>query len=178
WLTARGIVVRGHWIACGDLEELPREIIHSPLSQLRSYLFASMRERVEAVGNQVKEWDAINHIVGGGKTLENLFGSPDIYVEIMQGSRNLAPEAQLWVNEGFVLAGAHRREPYEKVIRYLIEHAAAPDGIGFMGHFDYVSLTPPDELLRVFDRFARLIPRLQITELDVDVGDEEILQAD
>jgi len=77
-----------------------------------------------------------------------------------------------------VLAAGDRREPYERVIRYLIDHAAPPDGIGFMGHFDQVSLTPPEEFLEVFDRFARLIPRLQITELDVDVGDDEILQAE
>lgn len=178
WLTERDIEVRGHWIACGDPEELPRAIIHSPLSQLRSYLFADMRERVMAFGHRIKEWDAINHIVGGSRNLESLFGSPDIYVEIMKEARNLAPDAQLWVNEGLVLAAGDRREPYERVIRYLIDHAAPPDGIGFMGHFDQVSLTPPEEFLEVFDRFARLIPRLQITELDVDVGDDEILQAE
>jgi len=178
WLTERGIAVRGHWLACGDLEELPIEIVSSPIHLVRSYLFAGMRERVKAVGKWIKEWDAVNHIVGGDRTLEGLFGSPDIYVEIMKESRHLAPGAQLWVNEGLVLAGGYRREPYEKVIRYLIDRGAAPDGIGFMGHFDRVSLTSPDELLRVMDRFAGLIPRLQITELDVDVGNDELLQAD
>ena len=108
----------------------------------------------------------------------NFFGSPDIYVDIMKESRRLAPEASLWVNEGFVLADGRRRDPYEKVIRYLIDRDAAPDGIGFMGHFDRLSLTPPEELLEVLDRFAKLIPRLQVTELDVDVGDDEQLQAD
>jgi hypothetical protein len=47
-----------------------------------------------------------------------------------------------------------------------------------MGHFDLLSLTPPEELLHVMDRFARIIPNLQITELDVDVGRQEQLQAD
>ncbi len=178
WLNQRGIQVRGHWMACGFLDELPPEIMHGRQYQVHNYLFATMRDRVKAVGDRVKEWDAINHIVGSGETLETFFGSPDIYVDIMKEARKLAPEASLWVNEGFILPDGRRRDPYEKVIRYLIEHDAAPDGIGFMGHFDSLSLTPPDELLEVFDRFARLIPRLQVTELDVDVGDDERLQAD
>jgi endo-1,4-beta-xylanase len=178
WLNSRNIQVRGHWIACGFLDELPEEIMHGRPYRVRSYLFANMRQRVKAVGDRVKEWDAINHIVGSGETLETLFGSPDIYVDIMKESRKLAPEANLWVNEGFILPDGRRRDPYEKVINYLIDHNAAPDGIGFMGHFDRFSLTPPDELLEVFDRFAKLIPRLQVTELDVDVGDDEQLQAD
>jgi endo-1,4-beta-xylanase len=178
WLNQRRIQVRGHWIACGFLDELPPEIMHAPRHQVRTYLFANMRARVKAVGDRVKEWDAINHIVGSGETLETFFGSPDIYVDIMKESRRLAPEASLWVNEGFVLADGRRRDPYEKVIRYLIDRDAAPDGIGFMGHFDRLSLTPPEELLEVLDRFAKLLPKLQITELDVDVGDDEQLQAD
>jgi endo-1,4-beta-xylanase len=178
WLNQRSIEVRGHWIACGFLDELPPEIMHAPRPQVRTYLFANMRARVQAVGDRVKEWDAINHIVGSGETLETFFGSPDIYVDIMKESRKLAPEASLWVNEGFILPDGRRRDPYEKVIRYLIDHDAAPDGIGFMGHFDRLSLTPPEELLEVFDRFAKLLPRLQVTELDVDVGDDEQLQAD
>ncbi|MGO9566989.1 MAG: endo-1,4-beta-xylanase [Desulfomonilaceae bacterium] len=178
WLNRRDIKVRGHWIACGFLDELPPEIMHAPKHQVRTYLFANMRQRVKSVGDRIKEWDAINHIVGSGETLETLFGSPDIYVDIMKESKKLAPEASLWVNEGFILPDGRRRDPYERVIRYLIDHDAAPDGIGFMGHFDRLSLTPPDELTEVFDRFARLIPRLQVTELDVDVGDDEQLQAD
>jgi hypothetical protein len=47
-----------------------------------------------------------------------------------------------------------------------------------MGHFDVLSLTPPEEALHVMDRFARIIPNIQITELDVEVGDDEQLQAD
>lgn len=35
-----------------------------------------------------------------------------------------------------------------------------------------------DTLYGVFNRFAALIPNLQLTELDVDVGDDEVLQAD
>jgi endo-1,4-beta-xylanase len=178
WLNEHDIKVRGHWLACGMLDDYPPEILRRQRSYVRAYLFASMRERIAAVGGRIKEWDAINHIAAIGENLQTFFGSPDIYVDIMKESRKLAPGASLWVNEGSILADGRCRDPYEKVIRYLISRDAAPDGIGFMGHFDRVSLTPPDELLEVFDRFAGIIPRLQVTELDVDVGDDVQLQAD
>ncbi len=59
-----------------------------------------------------------------------------------------------------------------------MDNDAAPDGIGFMGHFGATSLTPIEDLYKVFDRFAGLIPNLQCTELDVQVGNDEQLQAD
>ena len=178
WLNKRDIAVRGHWLACAVLEELPTEVRYMTRPQLTNYLLAHIRQKVPIVGNRVKEWDSVNHIVGYGETLETLLSSPDIYVDIMKESRKLAPEIPLWVNEGSILADGRCRDPYEKVIGYLIDQGAAPDGIGFMGHFDRLSLTPPDELLKVFDRFRKLISRLQVTELDVDVGDDDQLQAD
>jgi endo-1,4-beta-xylanase len=178
WLNKRNIAVRGHWIACGRTEELPTEMLAGPRYQLRDYIFANIQERLKAVGSRGAEWDAINHIVWPDGNLETLFGSPDINVEVIKESGKLAPHTPLWVNEGMILAGGSLRDAYEKSVRYLIDHDAAPAGVGFMGHFDRFSLTPPDEQLQVFERFAKLSPNLQVTELDVDVGDDEQLQAD
>lgn len=178
WLHERGILVRGHWVACGDLTNYPKELVYGSKDLFRSLVFESVRDKLPAVGNRVSEWDAVNHLVGGENNLAANLGSPDPYVEIMKLSRELAPGIELWVNEGSVLAEGLRRDPYEKLIRHLIEQNAAPDGIGFMGHFDILSLTPPEETMHVMDRFARIIPNIQITELDVDVGDDEQLQAD
>jgi hypothetical protein len=46
-----------------------------------------------------------------------------------------------------------------------------------MGHFKEGALTPMSELYGVMDSFAEVVPRLQLTEFDVDAGDEQ-LQAD
>lgn len=81
------------------------------------------------------------------------------------------------MNEGQVLSGI-RTDAYEDVIRYLIQHDAPPDGPGFRGHFSRRHLPAPKRLHATFDRFARLIPSLQLTELDVQVGRDEQLQAD
>jgi GH35 family endo-1,4-beta-xylanase len=176
WLRERDIEIRGHYMIWGPLDERAEQYAGRP-DQLRADTFADVRERVGAVGEHIGEWDVINHIVGWGTTFEDFFGGPDIYVETMELAREIAPDAELWVNEGQVLPGGARRDSYAQVVRYLIEHGAAPEGVGFMGHFSAGSLTPPASLRDIFDRYAALVPRLQLTEFDVDVTDEE-LQAD
>jgi hypothetical protein len=47
-----------------------------------------------------------------------------------------------------------------------------------MAHFELTSLTPPEELLSVYDDFGEIAPQLQLSEFDVETGDDEQLQAD
>lgn len=176
WLGDRDIEIRGHYITWAPLDRRQARFVGRP-DELRRQLWAHMQDKLPAVGKRASEWDAINHIVGWGETFASVCGGNQIYADIVKKSRQLAPHAELWVNEGQVLAGA-RADQYEEVIRFLIDHDAAPDGIGFMGHFTQRSLTSPDRLLETFDRFARLVPNLQLTELDVQVGGDEKLQAD
>ncbi len=176
WLGERDIGIRGHYMVWGPLDKRAEEYAGRP-DDLRRDTFADVRERVGAVGGRVAEWDVINHISGWGRTFEGFFGSPDFYVDTMKLARELAPDAGLWVNEGQVLPSGSRRDDYERLVRYLVDHGAAPDGIGFMAHFGAGSLTGPAELLTVFDRFGAIVPRLQLTEFDVNCTDEA-LQAD
>jgi GH35 family endo-1,4-beta-xylanase len=168
--------VRGHYVTWAPLDRWQSRFIGRPV-ELRRAVWSHMEEKLPAVGKRVGEWDAINHIVGWGETFASVSGGNQIYADVIKKSRELAPHAEMWVNEGQVLSGV-RTDNYEQVIRFLTEQDAAPDGIGFMGHFSRRHLPSPDLLLERFDRFARLVPNLQLTELDVDVGDDEALQAD
>ena len=178
WLNERDIEVRGHYVTWAPLEEKQLQKYEGQADKFRADLFAHMEEKVTKVGKRVGEWDAINHIVGWGTTISEFLGGDYVYVEIIKRSRELAPHAELWINEGGILPRGDRRHGYEKIIKYLMDNDTAPDGIGFMGHFGATSLTPIEELYGVFDRFAKLIPNLQLTELDVQVGNNEQLQAD
>jgi len=177
WLAENEIEVRGHYLTWAPLGERAGEYAGRP-EELKADVFAHVRERAAAVGDRVSEWDAINHISGWGVTMEQFFGEPRIYADIMRLARRVAPQAELYVNEGQVLPGGGRRDDYERLVRYLIQQGVAPDGVGFMGHFGAGSLTPPAEIYGVLQRFSRLVPNLQVTELDVDVGTDEQLQAD
>ncbi|MCP5110900.1 MAG: endo-1,4-beta-xylanase, partial [bacterium] len=174
WLARHDIQVRGHYVSWAPLDRDGAG--GGPEANLKERLFAHIDEKLPAVGTRVAEWDGVNHIAGWGRTIEDLYG-PDIFADIVARARRRAPHASIWVNEGRILPGGSRQGEYERLIRYLIDHGQPPDGIGMMAHMDITSLTPPEEIYRRLDRFAALVPRLQLTELDVETWDEQ-LQAD
>jgi GH35 family endo-1,4-beta-xylanase len=89
------------------------------------------------------------------------------------------PNVKLYVNEGQVLAGGSddnhtRRGPYAEIIRYLLDQDAPLDGIGFMGHFNGRTLTPPTKIYQILEQFARFNKDLQVTEFDVNDVPEDL----
>ena len=179
WLRKHDFEVRGHYLMWAPLgsDTQPGELLDKP-DKLRPAYFKHIEQKTRFCGRRIGEWDAINHIIGWGKTYADLMGGNAIYGDVIRRGRELAPHAEMWVNEGQILPGGARRDAYEGVIRDLIRMKAAPDGIGFMGHFTTTSMTPIDEIHEIFNRYAELVPKLQLTELDVDCGYDDRLQAD
>ncbi|WP_246151685.1 endo-1,4-beta-xylanase [Rubripirellula reticaptiva] len=180
WLLDNNIAVRGHYIGWApmDFNSVEKEFVGNPDGH-RAWLWEHMADVLPATADYVTEWDTINHIIGwGSHTYEKEYGGPQIYAEIMAEARRLAPQASHAINEGKVLPDGYKREPYKEIIRFLNDNGQAPDIVGFMGHFGLTSLTPPEELLKVYDEFAEIAPRLQLSEFDVEAGDDEELQAD
>ena len=180
WLIDNNINVRGHYLAWApmDFNSVEKKFVGSPEDH-RKWLWEHMADVLPTTNEYVTEWDTINHIIGWGKhTYEIEYGGPEIYSEIMAEARRLAPDATHAINEGKVLPDGYKREPYKKIIRFLNEQGQAPDLVGFMAHFDTTTMTTPEDLLQVYDEFAEIAPRLQLSEFDVDAGDDEELQAD
>lgn len=180
WLSANHIAARGHYIAWApmDFNSVEKQFLGNPEGH-RAWLWAHMADVLPATADFVNEWDTINHIIGWGKhTYEKEYGGPEIYAEILAEARRLAPKVTHAINEGKVLPDGYKRKPYKQIIRFLNEQGQPPDLVGFMGHFGLTTLTPPEELLEVYDDFAKIAPRLQLSEFDVEAGDDEALQAD
>jgi GH35 family endo-1,4-beta-xylanase len=180
WLQENNISVRGHYLGWApmDFNEFEKQFVGDPEAH-RKWLWAHMASVLKTTDGMVAEWDTINHIVGWGEhTYDKEYGTKKIYADIMAEARRLAPDATHAINEGRVLPGGTKRERYLKIIRYLGEQGQPADVVGFMAHFGLTSLTPPEELLQVYDDFAEVAPRLQLSEFDVDAGDDEQLQAD
>jgi len=172
------IGIRGHYLSWAPLTResyKPTDYGKHP-EKLWPELSAHIDEMLAFDDGRLAEWDAINHIIGWGDTMATVAGSNEIYAKIIRHARSRT-KTPLWVNEGAVLPGGSRLEGYEKVIRYLVESKASPDGIGFMAHFKESSLRPIDEFTTVYDRFAKFGLPLQLTEFDIDTRDEQ-LQAD
>ena len=180
FLQSNNIGIRGHYLSWGamDFNALEKQFVGDPEAH-RKWLWDYMANVIPKTSDYVTEWDTINHIIAWGKhTYEKEYGSMQIYADIMKEARRLAPNAGHAINEGKVLPNGYKREPYKRVIRFLNEQGQAPDTVGFMGHFELMTLTPPEELLEVYDNFAEIAPRLQLSEFDVEAGDDDELQAD
>ena len=179
WLNEHRIEVRGHYLMWAPLSPGTQpEALLTDGPALQEALFAHIAEKSRFAGQRVQEWDAINHIIGWGQCYADLMESQEIYAKVIRLGRKLNPHAEMWINEGQILPGGSRREPYLAMVQYLQQQQAGPDGIGFMAHFTSGSLTAIVDLKRVYDEFAQLGVPLQLTELDVDTGFDEQLQAD
>lgn len=180
WLQENEIDIRGHYLSWGamDFNAIEAVYVGNPEGH-RKWLWAHMADILPKTEGMVTEWDTINHIVAwGNHTYEKEYGGLEILGEIMAEARRLAPNTTHAINEGKILPDGYKREPYKRVIRALNEQGQAPDTVGFMAHFGLTSLTPPEELLAVYDDFAKIAPSLQLSEFDVEAGDDEELQAD
>jgi len=172
------IDIRGHYLSWAPLDKESFKPTNDKENPDRLWLELSTHidEMLAFVDGRLAEWDAVNHIIGWNETMADVTGSDDIYARIIRHARSKT-KTPLWVNEGAVLQGGDRIDAYERVIRYLFENDAAPDGIGFMAHFKENSLRSIDGLREIYNRFAEFSVPLQLTEFDIDTTDEQ-LQAD
>jgi len=181
WLDANNLPTRGHYLSWATWSGVDAWGNSENTETLPQRLLEHITEKVAMVGNRVTEWDVINHPVGWlNDTYENRIGL-NFYNDIINHARNEVPEGvELWINEDNIIAGNGLANDYERIIKHLVDTGSAPDGIGFQGHFieewGRVSQTPISQLFGRIDRFAQLIPRLQVTEFDIDVGGNEALQ--
>ena len=176
WLDANNLPARGHYAAWGTLSGVdgygPG---HNNTEGLRDRLFDHITDKLTTVGNRVSEWDVINHPIGWGPdTYQDTLGS-DIYSDIVKHARSVAPQGmEMWMNEDNILNGTSVSNAYEDVIQTLMSNDATPDGIGFQGHFKSSwgrnQANTAQNIYNQMERFSNLVPRLQITEFDIDVG--------
>ncbi|MEX0988203.1 MAG: endo-1,4-beta-xylanase [Bacteroidales bacterium] len=183
WLNERNIKVRGHYLMWariqpgnryGQPDEWPDDE-----EELRKMAFQRIEDMITWADNRITEWNLINHIVTNVSDhvgYDHLFGE-EFFADIIKFARELAPpEVEMWINEGGVLPGEGKRlQLYYEVIENLVKYNAKPDGIGFMSHFkgedDLISM---EVVYQRLDKFAELVPNLQLTELDIDVEDEKL----
>jgi GH35 family endo-1,4-beta-xylanase len=175
WLKERGIGIRGHYLSWAPWEPWSEALKAEP-DKIKSRILTHLPKVVSAAGDRVIEWDAINHLAGWDKNIDEATGVA-FYAEIMKAAR-AATSLPLWVNEDQVFRPGRQQEDYFQRIQQLIAAGQKPDGIGNQGHFDDSFLPAPMDVLANSDRFAALVPALQITEFDVLTNGDEPLEAD
>ncbi|MEM1063304.1 MAG: endo-1,4-beta-xylanase, partial [Planctomycetota bacterium] len=174
-----GVEIRGHYLSWGATQHGAWADVGGSRDEHYRYMSRVLDRMPAECGDVVDEWDALNHPCGWGVSIEDLYGGLDMHVEIMRRAReNAPPGTPMYINEGHVITERSRIPDYERVIKYLTERGQGPDGIGMMAHFDRAQLTGMSDAWDVLERFAKLAPRLELTELDVSTSGDDELQAD
>lgn len=178
WARERGMWVRGHYLCWGPWEPWSKELKDQPQA-IKTRIMDHLDSVLEGTAGLIDEWDAVNHPVGWSDpraTVDQTVGA-DLYAEVFKAARTRTA-VPLWINEDQVFRPGRQQEEFYQLIKDLIARGVRPDGIGNQAHFHSSYLPGAEELLRISDRFAALVPHLEITEFDVNTNGDEELQAD
>ncbi|RPI00961.1 MAG: T9SS C-terminal target domain-containing protein [Calditrichaeota bacterium] len=183
WLRSNYIRIRGHCLVWPGTAYLPDKInqnLDNP-DYLRDVIYDHIFEEAGHAGVQgaIEEWDVINEMIHN-KTLENAFGTQDIYKDWLDWAHEADPAAILYINEYSVISSGGQdtatQTAYKTLLQNLITQGAPIGGLGMQGHMG-ANFTPPEQVLRVFDQFVDLGLRMSITEYDA-VGADKTIAAD
>lgn len=177
WLHEAGFDVRGHVLVWPGWNEVPSALkrLKDDQQKLREAVATHIREVVTAMKGRIEQWDVVNEPFTNHDILDIL--GYDVMVDWFKLARSIDAKPKLYINDFAILAGgggttAHR-DHYEKMIQLLVDRGAPFDGIGMQGHFG-TSLTSPDDLLAILDRYAKFKKDIAVTEFDVVIEDEEL----
>lgn len=179
WLKDRNIVIRGHYLMQEAVDGWSRSRLSDP-EKYKATLFESVRERITTVGDRVVEWDVINHpIAWQGAEMLAQKGPPleQVGAETFQLARSLT-KLPLCINEDQLFRpGAQQNKTFE-LLKSMKDRGIRVDGLGNQAHVHSSYLPTPEEILRITDRFATVVPKQVITEFDVVTNGDDLLAAD
>ena len=178
WLDANNMGVRGHYLSWGTLSGVDGYGPNNPnndLSMIQGPLFDHIQDKLTTSNDRVIEWDVINHPIGWGPTTYSDLWGMGFYSTLINFSRaNALPGTEMWINEDNILNGGGVADEYELLLNFLNTDNALPDGIGIQGHFKSSwGRNLSDTHIRIYNqliRFSQIVPRIQLTEFDIDVG--------
>jgi endo-1,4-beta-xylanase len=177
WLHDAGMDVRGHVLVWPGWNELPSSLkgMQGEPEKLRAAVLSHIRELVTAMKGKLEQWDVVNEPFTNHDLLDIL--GYDVMVDWFKLARSIDPKPKLFINDFAILAGGGgttpHRDHYEKMIQLLVDKKAPFDGIGMQGHFG-TSLTAPDDLMALLDRYAKFKKDIAVTEFDVVIDDEQL----
>ncbi len=193
WIEAQGMTARGHvqvWPGYSNLPSTVKAKIdeYNDIgtltgrkieleNELAQNVIDHINEIATATAGKVDYWDVINE-VRANHDLMDILGD-EAMVEWFNVAKAADPNAELYLNEyGIIASGGGTNTPsqqeYEGTIQYLIDQNAAIEGIGIQGHFDEGSITGPEQIWTILDRFDDFGLPIHITEFDFNTTDEDL----
>ncbi|OYV03738.1 MAG: hypothetical protein CFE26_20590, partial [Verrucomicrobiales bacterium VVV1] len=179
WLKGRNIAIRGHYLMQEAVDGWSRSRLSDPV-KYKATLFESVRERITTVGDRVVEWDVINHpIAWQGAEMLAQKGPPleQVGAETFQLARSLT-KLPLCINEDQLFRPGAQQDRTFELLKSMKDRGIRVDGLGNQAHIHSSYLPTPEDILRITDRFATVVPKQVITEFDVVTNSDDQLAAD
>lgn len=176
WMRDHDINFRGHVLIWPSWPNMPKFVrpLKSDPPALQRLALSHIDEMIGAAGNLVQEWDVLNE-PRDNHDLMDLCGE-QVMAEWFHRARQRAPHATLVLNDYAIITGLSdsvTQDQFEKIAKTIIDAGAPLDGLGFQGHFG-ATVPPPERVLKVLDRFARLGKTIRITEYTIAGKDADL----
>ena len=183
WFRERDITVRGHTLVWPGWQFLPSDIQANQSNP--DYINTRIEDHLNdiltfpGIQGEIVDWDVLNEPTHE-QDLEGVLGGPSVYAEWFKMAEELAPEANLYINEYSLLSSSGldvvTQANYKAVIEQIIADGGRLDGIGLQGHVG-LPFAPPVAVYDLFDDFAVYGAQLAVTEYDA-ANIDEVLAAD
>jgi GH35 family endo-1,4-beta-xylanase len=180
WLRDRNIEIRGHCLVWPSWRNTPRNLatLKDDPAALRTRIIEHITNEVATMSGKVVDWDVINEPYDNHDVMEIL--GNDEMIQWFKLVRAYDPKANLYLNDYSILSAGgmdvKHQDHFEKTLRFLKNGGAPINGLGMQGHFGGAA-TPPERMLSILDRFAKIGLSISVTEHDIDTEDEQF-QAD
>ena len=191
WLEDNGLEPRGHVMVWPGVNNLPTDVENlvnsAPLNaaeqqQLRDRIAGHIADIGGRYAGRIGAWDVINEPRTNNDVMDVLAEGDDAMITWFQQAAAADPNADLYLNEfGILTSGGAtntaNQQLLESQLQALIDGGAPIDGVGLQGHFNDASLTGPEQLWQILDRYHDLGLNIQITEFDHGSNDEQLQAA-
>jgi GH35 family endo-1,4-beta-xylanase len=171
FLKANGMTIRGHNLVWPSWRNLPGRLrdLQNDKVALAEAVHKHILEEAGLYKGRLADWDVINEPYAEHDLLDLL--GRDVMVDWFKWAHEADPTAKLYLNEYGIFSGGgldrDHQEDFFKNLTFLKEKGAPIDGLGIQSHLGS-TLTPPERLLALLDRFGSLGLSIKITELDFD----------
>ncbi|GAA4244666.1 hypothetical protein GCM10022255_008600 [Dactylosporangium darangshiense] len=181
WLRDQDIKIHGHNLVWGSWGYMPPDVrtLAGDPAALRARIDAHVTDEAGALKGIADEWDVVNEPYSE-HNVTDILGSDEIG-RWFTLARQADPQAALYLNEYDLIEdngwNLRKQQYVYNLLASLLAQGAPIDALGIQGHFSGLQLTPPEDLIPIFDRYTGLGLPLKITEFDIATDDEQ-LQAD
>jgi len=169
-----GMRVRGHTLVWHS--QLAPWVKPLQVAELRAAMLRHVTKTAEHFKGQIAQWDVVNEALGDDGKLrpESPFTAlgPGYLAEAFRAAHAADPNALLFYNDYDVEApdSVKTQGAYE-LVKGLKESGAPIHGMGFQMHVDPRRWPSSGDMQRTFERFASLGLLVELTEIDVPVGE-------